>query len=476
MDLQRENERLNRELQELREALKAAEEKIRELTALLNANSSNSNWPSSRDKSRTKKRTKSLRAKSEKKAGGQEGHQGQTLELSEKPDVIEVHRPTHCHHCQMIFAEDQRAVAVDKRQVHDLPPIELIVHEHQAATLLCEQCGEMSQGDFPPGVTAPVQYGPGVQQLAVYLKVEQFIPYDRSRRFFADLFDLNISPGTLQNIMGRAAKQVAPVVESIKQGLVASAVGHFDESGFYIGGKRHWLHSAGTKSLTFYFPHVRRGRQAIDEMGILPFFQGTAVHDGWPAYKQYTQCGHGLCNAHHLRELNAVLEQDEQRWAAHFSRFLLSAKAVVEQAELAGLSALPQAKIDQVERIHSQLIEAGLRANQPPVGGWPRGKRGRVKKTKARNLIERLDNHRHEVLAFVYDFKVPFDNNLAERDIRMLKVQQKVSGCFRSTTGAEDFCTIRSYISTMRKQDVSIWSALDSLFSGDILLPDFIPV
>ena len=176
MDLQRENERLNRELQELREALKAAEEKIRELTALLNANSSNSNWPSSRDKSRTKKRTKSLRAKSEKKAGGQEGHQGQTLELSEKPDVIEVHRPTYCHHCQMIFAEDQRAVAVDKRQVHELPPIELIVHEHQAATLLCEQCGEMSQGDFPPGVTAPVQYGPGVQQLGLGHRFVQKLP------------------------------------------------------------------------------------------------------------------------------------------------------------------------------------------------------------------------------------------------------------------------------------------------------------
>lgn len=273
MDLQRENERLNRELQELREALKAAEEKIRELTALLNANSGNSNWPSSRDKSRTKKRTKSLRTKSEKKAGGQEGHQGYTLELSEKPDVIEVHRPNHCQHCQMAFAENQRAVAVDKRQVHDLPPMEVVVYEHQAATLLCQQCGQMSQGEFPKGVTAPVQYGPGVQQLAVYLKVEQFIPYDRSRRFFADLFDLNISPGTLQNIMGRAAKQLAPVVDSIKQGLIASAVGHFDESGFYIGGKRHWLHSAGTERLTFYFPHARRGRHATDEMGILPFFR-----------------------------------------------------------------------------------------------------------------------------------------------------------------------------------------------------------
>jgi transposase len=476
MDFQRENERLKKEIQELRDALKAAEQKIEELMALLNQNSRNSNWPSSRDKSRKKKRTKSLRPKSDKKPGGQKGHQGHTLEFSEKPDAIEVHRPTHCEHCQTPFSENEHAVALDKRQVHDLPPMRLIVYEHQAETLYCRQCGQMSQGDFPCDVTSPVQYGPLVQQLAVYLKAEQFIPYDRSRQFFADLFELNISPGTLQNIIRRTARQLQPVVENIKEGLIASEVVHFDESGFYIGGKRHWLHTAGTKALTCYYPHARRGRKATDAMDILPRFQGTAIHDFWSAYRQYQQCGHGLCNTHHLRELTAVVENDAQRWARHFQFLLISAKQAVEQARLAGQSALPKKKVNQIERIYTQLIQMGLRTNPPPSGGWPRGKRGRVKKTKARNLIERLDKHRPEVLAFVYDFKVPFDNNLAERDIRMLKVQQKISGCFRSQTGAEDFCTIRSYISTMRKQNVSVWSALGSVFSSDILLPETIPV
>ena len=475
MDLHLENERLKQEIQALREALQAAEQRIQELTALLNQNSGNSHWPSSRDKSRKKKRTKSLRRRSGKKPGGQPGHQGHTLEFHEEPDVIEVHRPHYCEHCQAAFSENEPAVVMEKRQVHDLPPMRLIVTEHQAENLLCRQCGQMNQGTFPSAVTSPVQYGPGVQQLAVYLKTEQFIPYDRSRQFFADLFDLNISPGTLQNIIGRAARGLQPVVEKIKEGLIASEVVHFDESGFYIGGKRHWLHTAGTPFLTCYYPHSRRGKVATDAMGILPRFQGAAIHDFWSAYRQYQQCRHGLCNTHHLRELTAVVENDDQRWAAHFKMLLLSAKGVVEQAKLSGQSALARSQINQIERIYAQLIQKGLQSNPAPPSGWPRGKRGRVKKTKARNLVERLEKHRPEVLAFVYDFKVPFDNNLAERDIRMLKVQQKISGCFRSQTGAEDFCTIRSYISTMRKQGVSVWLALGSVFSDDILLPESIP-
>jgi len=476
MDIQREFEQLKQENQALREALKAAEQRIQELTTLLNQNSRNSHWPSSRDKGRKKKRSKSLRRKSEKKRGGQKGHPGHTLEFSEKPDVIEIHRPSHCHHCQASFAEEGVAVGLDRRQVHDLPPLRLVVYEHQAETMQCRQCGQMSQGAFPGDVTSPVQYGSQIQQLAVYLKIEQFIPYDRSRQFFADLFGLNISPGTLQNIIRRASGKLQPVVERIKAGLIASEVVHFDESGLYIGGQRHWLHTAGTAVLTCYYPHARRGRLATDDMGILPHFPGVAVHDFWSAYKQYRQCRHSLCNVHHLRELTSVVEQDDQRWAAHFKLLLLSAKQAVEQAHLVGLSALPRSKVDQIERIYTQLIEAGLQANPPPPGGWPKGKRGRAKKTKARNLVERLDKHSAEVLAFVYDFKVPFDNNLAERDIRMIKVQQKISGCFRSQTGAEDSCTIRSYISTVRKQNISVWQALASVFSDTVLVPDLAPV
>jgi len=481
MDLQREIERLQKEIQilrhenqELRVELEDATKRIQELLAILNQDSGNSNWPSSRDKSRQKrqKRTKSLRKKSDKKAGGQEGHQGHTLEFSEKPDIIETHRPTHCEHCHTSFTEEQHGVALDKRQVFELPPLDLIVTEHRAETLICSHCGEMTMGAFPEEVKAPVQYGPRVQQLAVYLRTEQFVPYKRSRQFMADLFGVYLSTGTLQNMMGKASLGLKEAVEVIKQGIIASEVVNYDESGFYIRGKRHWLHTAGTPLLTLYFPHERRGKKATDAMGVLPKFHGTAVHDFWSAYRQYKQCLHSLCNAHHLRELTAVVENDEQRWAQHFKAFLVSAKHAVEQAQAEGFSSLPQEKIEQIERLYSKLIEAGLNANLPPTEGWPRGKRGRGKKTKARNLVERLDKYRQEALAFVYDFKVPFDNNLAERDIRMLKVQQKVSGTFRSQQGAEDFCTIRSYTSTMRKQGVNAWTALGSVFSGELLLPD----
>ena len=475
MDYQCENERLKREVHELREALQAAEQRIQELTGLLAQNSRNSHWPSSGDKGR-KGSSKSLRRASGKQAGGQEGHAGYTLEFKAEADEVRVHRPQQCQHCQALFAESERPVAVDRRQVHDLPPRELVVYEHQAMTLQCRRCGQMSQGTFPADVTAPVQYGPQVQQLGVYLKMEQFIPYERLRRLFADLFGLKLSPGTLQNSVRRAAERVQPVVKAIKEGIIASPVGHFDESGLYIGGQRHWLHSAGTVALTFYYPHRQRGRKATDAAGILPRFRGTAVHDAWSAYRQYAQCRHALCNEHHRRELTAVAETAGQRWAVHFMHFLLGAKEVVAQAQLGGMTALPSAKLDQIERLYARLIQAGLQANPPPAAGWPRGKRGRVKKTKARNLVERLHKHRPEVLAFVYDFNVPFDNNLAERDIRMIKVQQKISGCFRSQEGAEDFCALRSYISTMRKQGISVWDALASLFFGRVLWPDVTPV
>lgn len=474
--LQRENQELREMVRQLTEKLLVAEQKIQQLTEQLGQDSHNSHWPPSRDKSRKNQRTRSLRAKSDKPPGGQKGHSGHTLELQEKPDVIVVHRPQVCTHCQQPFSDGDRAVAVDKRQVHDLPPMQVVVTEHQAETLNCGHCQQLSQGTFPPDVVAPVQYGPRIQQLAVYLKNEQYIPYDRSRQFLADLFELDLSPGTLQNIIGRTAARLRPIVGQIKEALTAGDTLNCDETGFYIGGQRHWLHVAATERLTCYFPHRSRGSQATKAMGILPDFRGRAIHDFLSAYYQYQTCDHGLCNVHHLRDLTAVAENDQQPWATRFKWFLLSAKQRVEQARLAGETALPPPKVAQIERLYDRLVTAALQANPPPPGGWPQGKRGRPKKTKPRNLAERFENRRPEVLAFVYDFKVPFDNNLAERDIRMLKVQQKISGCFRSQAGAEDFCTIRSYLSTMRKQGVRVWSALGSVFAGDILMPDLTPV
>ena len=275
--------------------------------------------------------------------------------------------------------------------------------------------------------------------------------------------------------MNAAATKVTPIIDQIKAGLGAAQVVHYDESGFYIGGQRQWLHSASTVSLTYYDPHPSRGNKALKAIGIMPHFGGVAVHDNWSAYWHYDQCQHALCNVHHLRELNAIEENFSQAWATRFKVFLLSAKAAVEQAKSTGKLTLPQAKLDQINRLYTKLVTAALRANPPPPGGWPQGSRGRPKKTKPRNLAERFELRRNAVLAFVFDFKVPFDNNLAERDIRMLKVQQKISGCFRSTLGAQTFCAIRSYISTIRKQGFSVWLALNSLFSGPVLQPAYSP-
>ena len=248
-----------------------------------------------------------------------------------------------------------------------------------------------------------------------------------------------------------------------------------DESGFYVGGERYWLHTTSTEELTHYHVHKRRGRLALNEIDILLNYEGTAVHDNWASYWGY-DCDHGLCNVHHLRELKAVEQNDGQMWANRFALFLLAVKAKVDDAKLEGLDCLSEETIAQIERLYTQLVDLALRANPPPLGGWPIGKRGRPKKPKARNLAERFQTRQHEILRFAYNFNVPFDNNLAERDIRMLKVQQKISGCFRSMQGAEDFCAVRGYISTMQKQGISVWNALGSLFSDMPLRPQIAPV
>jgi transposase len=475
MDLQTENERLKKENKELQQMLKIALERIEQLEAQLGQNSRNSNWPSSRDKGHKKKRKQNLRPKSDKKTGGQTGHEGHTLKFSQEPDHIERHRPEACQYCQHPFTDEQLAVELKRRQVIDLPPLQVEVTEHQVEYLACRECGQVSESQFPAGVTQLVQYGSGVKSLAVYLKSQQLLPYGRTQQILADLFGLSIVQGTLENFMNAAAAKVAPVNEKIKAGLVAAEVVHYDESGFYIGGKRQWLHSASTSHLTYYAPHSSRGNKALQAIGIMPHFGGVAVHDNWSTYWHYEQCGHALCNVHHLRELNAIEENFSQSWATRFKIFLLSAKTAVEQAKVAGEQALLQAKQDQINRLYTKLVTAALKANPPPPEGWVKGARGRPKKTKPRNLAERFDRRREAVLAFVFDFKVPFDNNLAERDIRMLKVQQKVSGCFRSTLGAQTFCAIRSYISTMRKQGFSVWLALNSLFSGPIVQPVYSP-
>lgn len=480
--LKQENQELRQENQELREFLRqvterliAAEETIKQLSAQLGQNSRNSNWPSSRDKNRQKSKTKSLRPKTERKPGGQAGHQGHTLAFNPEPDVLEKHRPVQCAHCQKPLAADIAASDVVKRQVFDLPLLRFVTTEHQVETVVCPCCGAATSGEFPAEVTNPVQYGTQVKRLAVYLRTEQFIAYERERQMLADLFELPISTGSLQNFVDTAAVQVQPATEAIKEAVIQAEVGHADETGFYINGQRYWLHTVSTAELTYCEPHARRGQKATDAIGILPQFTGTLVHDAWATYFKYQLFQHALCNAHHLRDLTAIVENDGQQWATLMIAFLLAAKHLVDEAWQAGETELPPDYVERIHRLYDAIVCLGLEENPLPAIHSPPGKRGRRKKTKARNLVERFDQHKAAILRFIHDFKVPFDNNLVERDIRMMKVQQKVSGCFRSWEGAQQFCRLRSYTSTIRKQGLNVWEALGSLFEGYVLMPQLIP-
>jgi len=446
----------------------ALEERVQSLENQLAKNSRNSSKPPSSDGYK-KPAPKSLRKKGKRKSGGQPGHKGHTLAMADKPDHTEVHRVQECEHCGRSMA-DQSADSVEKRQVHDLPPLRLIVTEHQAETKTCA-CGHLNKAAFPDGVNAPVQYGEGIKAAAVYLKNYQFLPYDRTCELLNDVFGCPMSEGTLCNIIAQSHTLAADPVKKIKTLIEQAAVAHFDETGSRVDGKLWWLHSASTVQATYYDIHRKRGSEAIDHIGILPDFLGRAIHDFWKPYFGY-DCLHGLCNAHHLRELIFAHEQHQQNWADHMIDCLLDIKEAVDHAK-ESTDHLAAEQIQAFETRYQQILDEGYAQN--PLPRLPRNakkKRGRRKKTKARNLLERLDEHRDEALAFMYDFNVPFDNNQAERDLRMMKVQQKISGMFRTEEGAKAFCRIRSYISTARKNAVGAMDALTRLFSGNPFVPE----
>ena len=458
-----------RVLLEMDARIHALEERVRVLEDQLARNSRNSSKPPSTDGFK-KPSPKSLRKKGQRKSGGQPGHTGHTLKMVEKPDHTNVHRVEKCEHCRRSLA-DQEPDCIEKRQVHDLPPRRMIVTEHQAEIKLCS-CGHLNKAAFPEGVNAPVQYGFRARAVAVYLNNYQFLPYERTCELLDDLLACPMSEGTLANIISQCHDLVEYPVEQIKEQIGQASVAHFDESGSRVEGKLWWLHAASTTNATYYDIHPKRGAEAMEAIGILPDFSGRAVHDFWKPYLSYG-CDHGLCNAHHLRELIFVHEQHQQNWADHMIDCLLDIKNAVDQARDV-VDHLPEKQIREFEARYQQILDQGFAQN--PLLPQPvnqKKKRGRRKKTKPRNLLERLDQHRKEALSFMYDFDVPFDNNLVERDIRMMKVQQKISGMFRTEDGAKAFCRIRSYISTARKNALNVIDAIAHVFDGTPFVPVF---
>jgi transposase len=453
-------------------AMQALATRVQALEEQAAKNSRNSSRPPSSDGLK-KPAPRSLRKRSGKKSGGQPGHKGRTLKAVDHPQHTVVHQIEHCTHCQAALSEVP-ARAYEKRQVFDLPPVSVEVTEHQAEIKQCPVCGHVGKAAFPVGVTEPVQYGSRINAQAVYLNQNHHIPLARTQEILEDLYGHSPSEATIIAAGQEMEKQVTPVNAAVKAHLISTDVSvHCDETGLRAEGKLHWAHVASSEQATFLEVHPKRGRQALDEIGILPQRKGRVVHDGYSSYSQYLDAQHALCNAHHLRELVFVQEQYEQGWAGEMIALLIEIKEAVEEAKQQDQVALTDRQQTDFEVRYDHLIAQGLEANPLPPDP-PVKKRGRKKQSKARNLVDRLQGRKQEVLAFMYDFKVPFDNNLAERDLRMVKLKQKVSGCFRTQDGAQTFCRIRSYISTARKNGQRVLEALEMALNGDPFYPSFL--
>lgn len=456
----------------LTDRINKLEEEVAKLKAQVIKDSHNSSKPPSSDWHRPQ--PKSLRVKSGKKRGGQPGHEGYSLRQVENPHHIVKLPLTGSCACGRDLLKSKK-IGTENRQVFDLPEkIELEVTEYQAEIGECV-CGQHHTATFPAGVEAPAQYGQRVCATVTYYSAYQLLPQKRITEAMDDLYGVHLSEGTVNTILKNAHQRLAATEEAIKAAIRASPVVHADETGMYVNGKRLWEHTLGTTLYTYYFCHTRRGKKALRDDATLSKFIGRLVHDGWMSYYDL-DCLHALCNAHHLRELVFVSEQGRrQRWASTMIKLLCHIKKVVARAKEASRPCLAAQTLKQYRQRYDSLVARGYQVNPLPAANTAPGKRGRKKQTPARNLLNRLSNHADETLAFMYDFNVPFDNNTAERDLRMTKVKQKVSGCFRSMLGADIFCRVRGYISTIRKHGLNVFDQLIQCFdpacNQTVLLP-----
>src|SRR3989304_4183116 len=444
-------------------------ERFQRLEDQIAKNSSNSGKPPSSDG--LKKKTQSLRKPSGKKSGGQPGHKGHTLKAVAKPDQVELHRVKECMHGHASL-EEVAVQGQEKEQVFEVPPVRIQVTEHQAEIKECPSCHQKTTGEFPKAVTQPVQYGSGLKAQLVYFNQYQFVPLERTVEIIEALYGHTVSEAAIVEACAQTAKQVAPINQAAKEELkVTEETVCFDETGGRIISKLWWLHVACTTLLTYYEAHDKRGCKALDQIGILPKRKGVAMHDGYRSYYQYEDALHALCNGHHLRELKFIQERYQQSWAFDMEKLLLELKKTVEEAQPAA-DHLSAQQIADFEARYDAIVIAGLQANLLSEHAPPLPKRrGKPKQHPAKNLLDHFQTRKRYVLAFMYDFKVPFDNNLAERDIRMMKVKQKVSGCFRSEAGAKAFCQVRSYVSTARKNGLRALDALPMAVSGQPFVP-----
>ena len=445
-----ENALQKEEIKILKELVASLTAKITELEARLNKNSKNSNKPPSSD---GLGKVKNSRTPSDKPSGGQKGHAGVTKELSPSPDTVVELVPvkTECDCGGEIVIQTDRFTV---RQVEDVEPVKKIIVEYRVHEGVCAKCGKVHKANFPEGVDGRISYGDNIRAIVTYLNVYQLIPLKRATEMAEDILGIKISQGTIVKSLNEAYEKLEPAEEQIKEEVIESDVAGFDESGMRVGGKTHWLHSASTGTCTVYSIHKKRGREAMDAMGILPLFRGTAIHDHWKSYYSYLQCAHAECNEHHLRHLEYLYENLGQEWALEMACLLLRIKHHVDLSKLFGADSLERGDIEDYEGLYREILEnAHTTIEEAPVD--------------ARRMVKRMGEYEQETLLFMYDFSVPFTNNLAERDIRMPKAKQKISGGFRSEEGAEGFARVRGFISTVKKRGKNVFDGLCAAFKGE---------
>lgn len=441
-----------------------------QLQSRLNMNSRNSSKPPSSD-GLNKPAPKSLRVAGQRPTGGQKGHPGSTLRQAIKADTIVVHDiPDQCQACQSKLCF---AYVGETRQVFDLPALQFEVTEHHAMQAICT-CGKVHTGEFPVGVNASVQYGPRAQAAMVHLNQNHAVSIQRTAALMQDFFGLPVSQASVVRATQTGAEHLQPTVQAIGQAAVACAVLHADETGLRVHKKLHWLHVLATHTLSWMGCHPKRGSEAFAALALLQQFQGVLVHDGWIPYKAL-QCQHALCNAHHLRELTYLLQEQGQAWAGDMIELLTHANHLdnvnCAQGSVPNYNAQTyQTEVRELRYLYDAILSTA-EAQNPMVPAT--GKRGRPKQSKATNLIARLRNYSDDVWRFMTQPNVPFTNNLAEQTVRMPKVKQKVSGCFRTMQGAQAYCVIRSYCATMHKQGGNVFEALVATFKGTTLQPSF---
>jgi transposase len=457
------------ENQELHAQNAQLQARLQELEVQSKKDSHNSHIPPSHSASKGRGVVKNSRRKTGRKVGGQPGHSGETLQMVAHPDKTVQHPVRECVQCRKDL-HDQAVEGYERRQVVDFPPIVIEIVEHQAEVKTCS-CGCVNKGMFPDGVVGPVQYGPIIRSLGASLCSYQFLSYDRASELLEDLTGYRVNESTLTTIHDRLFQNLASFEEQSKEELRGSAVIHNDETGVKCEGKRQWWHVTSPPDVTHYALDAKRGQEALERIEILPQFTGRSIHDGWASYFHYEQCQHGLCNAHHLRELTWFEEEEQAEWATDMKRLLLDSKQLVDEAQQQGRLRVDSEQLQQIEARYDEIIAEGKKHN--PLPERPPGQRGKLKKSKQRNMLERLDTHKESTLAFMHDCNVPFDNNLAERDIRMMKVKQKVSGTFRTKIGAQRFARIRGYLSTVKKHRGNVLKAIQQALEGKPFQPEW---